>query len=150
MFFAKLKSMFTEECGYAGEDASRDGEGRSAMPAVLIVEDERVARRALRALLSASGYVTAAAESAEEALTLLKDRPTPRIALVDLNLPGMSGIDLIRRLEKLDPSVHAVLMTGASDETLAVALREHHVPYVRKPLDFSRLLTLIGDPPSYQ
>ena len=150
MFFAKFLIMFTEEFAYAGDDDPRDSGGRCSNRAVLIVEDERVARRALRALLSASGYDTAAAGSAEEALQLLQDRPAPRVALVDLNLPGMSGLDLIRRLEQLDPSVHAVLMTGAGDDILAEALREHYVPYVRKPLDFSRLLTMIGDPPSCQ
>ena len=143
--------MYSEGRAY-GHSADRGQEcpHGSHDRAILIVEDERVARRALRALLSASGYATAAAESAEEALTLLKDRPAPRVALVDLNLPGMNGIDLIRRLEQLQPPVHAVLMTGAGDETLAEALREHYVPYVRKPLDFSRLLTLISDPPSCQ
>jgi DNA-binding NtrC family response regulator len=156
--------MFTDECSTAGDAARQSQErvggghepSRRATPhqtphsAVLIVEDEHVARRALGALLSASGYCTSAAESAEEALRLLQNQPAPRVALVDLNLPGMSGIDFIGRLEQIDPSVHAVLMTGAGDETLAAALQERPVHYVRKPLDFSRLLTLINTPPCNQ
>ena len=134
--------MFTDECSHAGGN----GEGE---PGVLIVEDEQVARRALGALLAANGYRAKAAGSAEEALSLLQTRgqPAPVVALVDLNLPGMNGLGFIGRLEQMNPSVRAVLMTGAGDDTLASALNDRYVPYVRKPLDFSRLLTLI-DPNS--
>ena len=142
--------MFSEECSHAGGDADCEssGAGRS-MPRVLIVEDEHVARRALRTLLARSGYCAAAAESAEEALTLLENHPKPRVALVDLNLPGMSGIDFIARLQRLEPNLRAVLMTGAGDYALAAALRERHVPYVGKPVDFRHLLTMINHAPGY-
>ena len=141
--------MFTEEFAYAGGEADDDTDpphGRHS--AVLIVEDERVARRALAALLSASGYATEAAGSAEEALSLLENHPAPRVALVDLNLPGMSGLEFIRQLGRLNPATVAVLMTAAGDETLAAALHEHEhqrpVACLRKPLDFRRLLTVIS------
>ena len=114
--------------------------------AVLIVEDERVARRALSTLLAASGFETAAAESAEEALRLLQDLnddALPRVALVDLNLPGMSGIDFITRLERLDPGVFPVLMTAACDEVLGEAVKDRHLVYLRKPLDLAQLLNVI-------
>ena len=142
--------MFTDECAHAGDDGAAPGRDRPhdrgpPGSGVLIVEDERVARRALRALLSASGYCAKAAESGEEALTLLQHVPPPSVALVDLNLPGMSGVDFIRRLEQLNPSIRAVLMTGAGDDALAEALDDRRLPYVRKPLDFSRLLTLVDD-----
>jgi DNA-binding NtrC family response regulator len=154
--------MFTDECSSAAGDADRGGDGDrghgrpdggsdrgSADSAVLIVEDEHVARRALTALLSASGYVIKATGSAEEALALL-DRPgapPPRIMLVDLNLPGMSGLDFIRRVGQLDPTVTTVLMTGAGEEALAAALDEYRkpVPLLRKPLDFRRLLAVITE-----
>lgn len=143
--------MFTEEYAFAGGDAQDDADGNAA---VLIVEDERVARRALTNLLSASGYVAEAAESAEEALTLLnlKGQP-PKVVLVDLNLPGMNGLDFIRRIGQLNPRVMAVLMTGAGEETLRAALDDcrQPVPCLRKPLDFNRLLSLIsGGEPSHQ
>ena len=123
---------------HSAEDARRAG--------VLIVEDERVARRALATLLSASGFQTAAAESAEEALRLLQDlndHPHPRIALVDFNLPGMNGIDFITRLERLDPEVFPVLMTAASDEVLGEAVKDRNLVYLRKPLDLAQLITVI-------
>src|SRR5689334_18545612 len=97
----EIQDMFTEEWTYAGgdfEDDAREKSERVSRDGVLIVEDERVARRALANLLAASGYVAQAAGSAEEALGLLnlKGQP-PKVILVDLNLPGMNGLDFIRR-----------------------------------------------------
>jgi DNA-binding NtrC family response regulator len=114
--------------------------------AVLIVEDERVARRALKTLLAASGFETAAAESAEEALRILEGQAShsnPLVALVDLNLPGMNGLDFISRLERIDPEAVPVLMTAASDEVLGDAVRDRNLVYLRKPLDLGRLITVI-------
>jgi len=112
---------------------------------VLIVEDERVSRTALAALLASYGYATEAVASAEDALRLMKARngSAPKVAVIDLNLPGMSGIDLIRHLEGMNPDIRPVLVTGAGDEVLDAALREHPVNYLRKPVDFGQLLSLI-------
>ena len=112
---------------------------------VLVVEDERVSRRALSALLSASGYDVEAAESAEEALRILRKQPMPGIALVDLDLPGMSGLDLIAQLEQMDPDVFPVLITAASGEKLATQLHELGIAYMRKPVDFDHLLSLLSE-----
>ena len=115
--------------------------------AVLIVEDERIARRALAALLTASGFETCAAESAEEALRLLAEKDAHadrRVALVDLNLPGMNGLEFISRLEGIDPDVVPVLMTAASDEVLGEAVRNRNLIYLRKPLDLHQLLNVIS------
>lgn len=113
-------------------------------PNVLIVEDERVSRRALTALMAASGYATEAAGSAEEALDAVRAEGVhPDIALVDLDLPGMNGLELIGQLTRIEPSVFPVLITAANGESLASHLREQGVAYLRKPLDFSRLLSLL-------
>ena len=116
-----------------------------ARPQVLLVEDERVSRRALAALLSASGYPTQAAATAEEALQLLNGTALPQIALVDFNLPGMSGLDLIERLEQLDPGVFAVLITAQGGERLLDSLRDRRVAYMQKPINFDRLLSMLAE-----
>ena len=115
-------------------------------PTVLIVEDERVARRALATLLTANGFPTAVAESAEEALRLLRefqDAGHPRIALVDFNLPGMNGLDFISQLGQMDPEVFPVLMTASSEDVVSEAVRDRNLVYLRKPLDLGELLTVI-------
>ncbi len=111
---------------------------------VLIVDDERISRRALTVLMAANGYQTAAAGSAEEALNSVKtDGVRPNIALVDLDLPGMNGLELIGRLMQMDPTVFPVLITAANGEKLAQRVHEQGVAYLRKPLDFRRLLSLL-------
>lgn len=111
----------------------------------MIVEDERVSRRALAALMSANGYETEALGSAEEALNAVEAGVRPDIALVDLDLPGMNGLDFIGQLTQLDPAVFPVLITAANGDNLAQMLQQRGVAYLRKPLDFDRLMTLLGE-----
>lgn len=113
---------------------------------VLIVEDERVSRRALAALLACNGYPTQAVGSAEDALQLIqKAGHAPHILLVDFDLPGMSGLDLIKRLAKVDPPVGIVMITAARNDGLAAQLSEFGAAYLRKPLDFDVLMGLMAE-----
>ena len=112
-------------------------------PTVLIVEDERVSRRALTSLLASYGFRPAACESAEEALEKLGSGNTPQVALVDVDLPGMSGLELVRRLEQIRPGIRAVLITAAEGDRIAQFRQDHEVDYLPKPVDFPRLLTLL-------
>jgi two-component system C4-dicarboxylate transport response regulator DctD len=144
MTFAKPINMFTQEL-FTSDGLARQ-QPPQGNPQVLLVEDERVSRRALAALLAASGYQTEAVASAEEALSVLgEDGNLPRIALVDLNLPGMSGLDLIERLEQLDPDVYPVLITAQGGETLRAHLRDRGVGYLQKPVNFDRLLVMLAE-----
>jgi CheY-like chemotaxis protein len=112
---------------------------------VLIVEDERVSRKALALLLRACGYKTLAAESAEEALRMLALDDRPDFALVDVDLPGMSGLELAERLEETRPGTFTVLITAAEGDRIRNFLRDHPVAYLRKPLDFDHLLGLMSN-----
>lgn len=118
-----------------------------ADPTVWIVEDEHISRRAMSVLLSACGYRTQAFPSAEDAIHAAEQGRLPRFALVDLDLPGMSGLDFIARLEKLDPKVFPILVTATDEETLASRLHLHHraVAYLRKPVNFEMLLKLLAE-----
>jgi CheY-like chemotaxis protein len=117
----------------------------AVLASVLVVEDDRVSRRILTALLKQNGYATESAASAEDALQALESHPLPRIALVDLDLPGMNGMELIDRLRELDPTTIPVLVTATDEESLATALHGRPVVYVRKPVDFNRLLGVLRD-----
>jgi DNA-binding NtrC family response regulator len=109
---------------------------------VVIVEDERISRQALNSLLSSIGYHPAAYGTAEEALAHI-ERDAPRIVLVDVDLPGMSGLDLIDQMERLAPQTLAVLLTAASGDRIDRFRCRHPVPYLRKPVDFKRLIQLL-------
>src|ERR1700746_166858 len=113
-------------------------------PDVWIIEDEAVSRRALGILLQISGYSAKTVASAEEALQLVSQTgQVPEVALVDLDLPGMNGLDLIDELEKANPDLKPVLITAASPDTPEVRQRKD-VCYMRKPIDFGALLNVLS------
>lgn len=109
---------------------------------VLIVEDEKVSRKALAALLAAAGYKPRAVGSAEEALQVLDEEAVPDVALVDLDLPGMSGADFLQKLHEQAPSAAAVLITAADRDRVS-NLTDRPVPHLRKPIDFNQLLSML-------
>lgn len=113
-------------------------------PTILIVEDEQASRRALTLLLAVCGYRTCSFGSAEEALAGLAGGTMPRIALIDLDLPGMSGLDLIDRLERLDPKLRCVLVTATDEDSLRRRIGARNVSYLRKPVDFDALLGILS------
>jgi CheY-like chemotaxis protein len=112
---------------------------------VLIVEDEPTARRALRTLVASRGYQTDAVSSGEDALRHVADGRMPQVALVDLDLPGMSGIELIRRLEVLNPAIFPILITAAAPEVVEEVSHRLSLVYFQKPIDFDQLMTLLHD-----
>jgi CheY-like chemotaxis protein len=96
-------------------------------------------------LLSSCGFPTSAVESAEEAIPLLSNGRAPAIAVIDLDLPGMNGLDLIAMIETLRPDIFPVLVTGADTDRLEAALHGRDVACFRKPVDFHRLLDLLKE-----
>lgn len=102
-------------------------------PSVLVVDDEKVIRLALQAKLS-ERFSVATVGSAEEALEQIAGRP-PDVMLVDKNLPGMSGIELLRKTKHEWPEIEVILITGyASIESAVEALRLGAYDYLVKPL----------------
>ncbi len=81
-------------------------------PTLLIVEDNPAVRRALRAWLASAlpEYELAEAESGEEALERVAER-APSLVLMDINLPGMNGIEATRRLRETAPATPVVIVT---------------------------------------
>lgn len=114
-------------------------------PPVLIVEDERMSRRAMALLLARCGYRPEPFETAEEALLAVQLGAHPRIALVDLDLPGMNGLELISQLEGLDPSIFPILITATDQQILSSRLANRPVSYLRKPVNFDALLALMRE-----
>jgi len=78
---------------------------------VLIVDDERTLARAVKAFLAEAGYEAEVAGDAEQAIELLP-KLRPDVVFADVRLPGMSGIDLLRRIREFDPAIAVIIMTA--------------------------------------
>jgi CheY-like chemotaxis protein len=78
-----------------------------------VIEDDPVFRRAMQELVDASSGMRCERvfETCEEALQVLSDEGAPEIVLVDIGLPGMSGIEGIRRMKALSPSTEFIVLT---------------------------------------
>jgi len=103
------------------------------MSKILVVDDDAHIVRTLEIMLQGDGHEVFAARSGEEALARL-ERQGVDIALVDLQLPGMSGTDLLRRLRDAHRDVQAVIITAhGSIETAVEAMKEGAFDYLTKP-----------------
>ncbi len=110
---------------------------------ILIVDDEGNVRRMLRALLESAGYPVQEAGSAEEAIERATLRP-PEVVLLDLALPGMSGLDALPLLQQAVPGIPVVMMSGRatlSDAVQATRLGAFH--FIEKPLTPEAVLLTI-------
>jgi DNA-binding NtrC family response regulator len=106
---------------------------------VLIVDDEAHARNTLAALLDDEGYEVDTAPDAFKALGKV-DEQAPDLVLTDLQMPGMTGVDLLRKLRERSDDLAVVLMTAHGDVQTAVsAMREGAADYLTKPLDITEL-----------
>ena len=110
---------------------------------VMIVEDERISRRALTTLLEDSGYTIQAFASAEELLAEVAHGLRPEMVIADLDLPGKSGLQMLEELERQNPDLRSVLLTAAQADEIDAFCRNHACKYLRKPFNLPHLLSLL-------
>jgi two-component system, NtrC family, response regulator AtoC len=109
---------------------------------VLIVDDERTLARAVKAFLTEAGYDTEVAGDAEKALELLESL-RPDVVFADVRLPGMSGIELLRRIREFDPAIPVIIMTAhGTIEGAVEAVKLGAFDYMKKPVDLEELKLL--------
>src|SRR5512140_3228318 len=97
---------------------------RDALPSILLVDDDAILRERLAQAIRARGYDVRTAGNAEEAMREA-DRDSPEMAVVDLKMPGGSGIDVLRALKKQDAATRVLMLTGYGSIATAVeAVRE--------------------------
>jgi two-component system, OmpR family, KDP operon response regulator KdpE len=108
-------------------------------PSVLVVDDDPAFRQGLRASLKTSGYCTDAVPNAEEALAYVRERPVD-IVLLDINMPGLSGVEACRRIRAVAPQTAIVMLTVRDTEADKVlALEAGADDYVCKPFHLREL-----------
>jgi DNA-binding NtrC family response regulator len=110
---------------------------------ILIVDDDNGQRSLLETFLRAQGYRTRSAASGEEALKMLE---TESFAMMisDVRMPGMSGIETLRRVRQHHPTLPVLLVTAFADIRSAVAaMRDGAVNYLAKPFDLDELIASV-------
>jgi CheY-like chemotaxis protein len=112
---------------------------------VLVVDDDRALRHAITALLQAAGYLTDQAGDGPEALDKLRQQPVD-LMLLDIGLPGMSGLDVLAHA-RATPSPPRVVMMTADDtpEALLQSFRGQAHWFVRKPFPPARMVDVVND-----
>ena len=110
---------------------------------VLVVDDDDVFRTRLGRAFADRGFEVRTAQSANDALALAR-QDSPEFAVVDLRMPGASGIDVVRELNAIDPATVVVMLTGYGSIATAVeAIRAGAVHYLAKPVDIDDILAAL-------
>jgi len=112
---------------------------------ILIVDDEAPQRGLLSGFVESLGFRAQEAASAEEALAIIR-RCAPDMVLLDVRLPGISGIDALAEIRKIHDSLPVLLITAYADLRQAVAAVKNGADdYLAKPIDLDELETAILD-----
>lgn len=107
---------------------------------VLIVDDEQAVVQILERFFAARGFSVVSAFSGEQALVRLQEGPFD-IALIDILLPGIHGIEILKQTKQHSPKAKVAMITGLEDEELRAKARTHGADaYVTKPFNFSDLV----------
>ena len=102
---------------------------------VLVVDDKRGSREALRKMIAKEGFDVAMAHDAETAVGAFGEAPA-NLVITDLRMPGMDGIELLRRVKRASPDTEVILISGVgSIESAVEAMREGAYDFLTKPLE---------------
>jgi DNA-binding response OmpR family regulator len=113
------------------------------MKKILCVDDEPINLMIIEVNLLAAGYEVYKAVDGLAALQLFKEIK-PQLVLLDIMMPGISGIDTLKEIKKIDPNIPVIMVSGVTDEAIAKSALEFGAyDYVKKPIDFDYLNSTI-------
>ncbi|MDO9549913.1 MAG: response regulator [Methanoregula sp.] len=125
------------------EEVSRERTGLN----ILVVDDDVGTAITLKNILARQGHAVNTASSGEAAIQLAQQQP-PEIALIDMKLPGINGLDAYLAMKKDNPDMTAVMMTGYQQEMtpmLDAALKADAYTVLYKPLEMGALLKIVKE-----
>ena len=123
---------------------TRGASGAAGKPHILVVDDEPNVRKVLGAMLEQAGYLTTRAATGDEALGLVRAQD-PDLVITDLKMPGMDGLDLLRRLKEGFPEIPVILLTAHGTVEAAVeAMKQGALDFLAKPFDKTRVLEIVA------
>lgn len=111
---------------------------------LLVVDDDSMVRDAVRMLLESRGHHVETAASGEEGVEAVR-RNTFHLVLLDLKMPGIGGLEALRRMKEHDPGLPVVVFTGYSSiESAKEAVRSGAADYLTKPVEQQKLIEEVG------
>lgn len=118
-------------------------EGTTSNQLVLVVDDEASIRRSLEGVLKDEGFSVVLAEDGESAIRLLMNT-RPALVLLDIWMPGMDGLETLRKIKEIHADLPVVMISGhATISTAVAATRLGAVDFLEKPLDLSGTIQLV-------
>ena len=118
--------------------------GANCMRKILVVDDEHIIRKRISMLLKVEGFDVSAAETGEQALEIISHEDKD-IVVLDINLPGISGLDVLESIRMNQIETQVILATGQGDIATAVnGIKLGAYGYLQKPIDFDDLLLEIN------
>jgi two-component system response regulator RegA len=120
-------------------------DGKVGARTVLVVDDDEVFREVLGRALRERGFEATTAPGGAEAIEVAR-REAPEYAVVDLRMPGLSGIQVLEALHTIDPATRVLMLTGYGSIATAVeATRRGAIGYLSKPADADEIVAeLLG------
>ena len=113
------------------------------MERILVVDDEIAICNLLRKFLDLKGYEVYTALDGPAAIAKVKEF-RPHIVLLDIMMPGMGGIQVLKEIKKVDPRAGVIMVTGVGDNELGRrALELGAYDYITKPVNFDYLETVL-------
>ena len=121
-----------------------DATGAAAIK-VLVIDDSNTIRRSAEIFLKQGGYQVLLAEDGSTAIELAQNHSID-VAVVDIRMAGMSGIEVLERLKYVNPEVEVVMMTAfETTDTMRQALRLRACDYINKPFDISTIRSAVAN-----
>ncbi|MFZ3046204.1 MAG: response regulator [Desulfatirhabdiaceae bacterium] len=110
---------------------------------ILIVDDETFVGELLSEYLTGNGYEVSTVENGEDALTAYSQFK-PDIVILDIRMPGMSGIEVLKKMRKLDNKPSIIMASAYGDsETINETMAQGADHYLQKPMTLSKLLEMV-------
>jgi two-component system, NtrC family, response regulator PilR len=110
----------------------------------LVIDDDLATLELMQFQLKSEGFEVTTAENAQKGLNLIKEKDFD-IILTDLNLPDISGIEMVKQAKEMRPDTEIIMVTGFGSTDKAIeATKAGAFYYVEKPIEFDELLVLIG------
>jgi response regulator RpfG family c-di-GMP phosphodiesterase len=111
---------------------------------LLVVDDEEPIRNAVRKYLVQQGYDVTVAATGEEALAILR-RQKIMVMILDVNLPGISGVELVPSILEIEPTIALLMLTAVNDATTAaLCMQRGALDYLIKPIELGHLARAIS------